>query len=73
METEPSWIPRIAIAIGFALMACGLAFAYRRPRDYGPGEIARRPDNATVTTIARNDLISISFFENGVRVAKAKF
>ena len=54
-------------------MACGLAFAYRRPRDYGPGEIARRPDNATVTTIARNDLISISFFENGVRVAKAKF
>ena len=55
METE-SWIPRIAIAIGFALMACGLAFAYRRPRDYGPGEIARRPDNATVTTIARNDL-----------------
>ena len=73
MEFDSSWVPRIALGVGAALVALGLVFGYRRPPDYGRGEIARGSDNPTVTTIARNDLIAIPFFENGVRVAKARF
>lgn len=73
MATDSDWVPQIALAIGAALVVLGAAFGYRRPRDYGSSEIARGADNPTVTTIARNDLIAISFFENGARVAKAKY
>ena len=73
METDSSWVPRTAIAIGAGLVAFGLVIGYRRPRDYGPGEIARGPGHPTVKTIARNDLIATSFFEDGARVAKAKY
>ncbi len=73
MELDWSWAPHIALGVGAALVAMGFVFTYRRPPEYGPGEIARGSDNPTVTAIARNDLIAMAFFENGVRVAKAKF
>ncbi len=62
-----------AIALGAALVVLGIVFGLRTPPEYGVGEIARGPDNPTVTTIARNDLIARRFFENGVAVAKARF
>jgi hypothetical protein len=56
-----------------ALVAFFIIFGLRTPPEYGAGEIARGPDNPTVTTIARNDLIARRFFENGVQVAKATY
>ncbi len=62
-----------ALASFPVLFALFIAFVLRTPPEYGVGEIARGPDNPTVTTIARNDLIARRFFENGVAVAKARF
>ncbi len=62
-----------AIALGAALVVLGIVFGLRTPPEYGAGEFARGPDNPTVTTIARNDLIARRFFENQALVAKARF
>jgi len=61
------------IASGVALVLLGIVYGLRTPPEYGPDEFARGPDNLTVTTIARNDLIARRFFENQALVAKAKF
>ena len=61
-----------AIAAGAALVVLLVVFALRTPPEYGAGEFARGPDNPTVTTIARHDLIAIRFFENQALVAKAR-
>ncbi len=74
MEIDPSWdsvIVNGASALGAALGALSIVFGLRTPPEYGPDEIARGPDNPTVTTIARHDLIAIRFFENQALVAKA--
>lgn len=60
------------IALGLLLVVLGAVFGLRTPPEYGPDEFARSPDNPTVTTIARNDLIAIRFFENQALVAKAR-
>jgi hypothetical protein len=64
-----------AIVVGVVLLLAGIfvLFAYRTPPEYGPDEMARVPGNPTATTIARDDMISIRFFENQALVAKAKF
>ena len=62
-----------AIASGVVLVVLGIFFLLRTPPEYGPDEFARGPDNPVVTTIARDDLIAISFFEKQALVAKAKY
>lgn len=61
------------IAAIAALVAFFIVFGLRLPPEYGAGEIARGPDNPTVTTIARNELIARRFFENDVQIAKATY
>ena len=76
MEIDASIVPVIiiaAIAAGVVLVVLGIVFMLRTPPEYGPDEFARGPDNPTVTTIVRDDLIARSFFENQALVAKAKF
>lgn len=75
MEIDASWDSVIfiaAIAAGAALVVFGFVFGRRTPPEYGAGAFARGPDNPTVTTIARHDLIAIRFFENQALVAKAR-
>jgi hypothetical protein len=76
MEIDASLDSVIFIAVivaGVALVVLSYVFMLRTPPEYGPDEFARGPDNPTVTTIARNDLIARRFFENQALVAKAKF
>ena len=61
------------IAAILTLLGLFIVVGLRTPPEYGAGEIARGPDNPTVTTIARNDLIARRFFENDVQVAKATY
>jgi hypothetical protein len=70
MEIGPVLIA--AVAAVAAILGIGFLLARRRPPAYGPDEIARGPDNPTVTTIARRGLVTTPFFENGQLVAKAK-
>jgi len=62
-----------AIALGLLLVVLGAVFGLRTPGEYGPDEFERDHGDPTVTTIARNDLIAIRFFENQGLVAKARF
>ena len=73
MDVVPFRVVQIALGVGVALVALGWAFGYRSPPEYCPSEIARGPENPTVTTIARHDLIARRFFENRAKVAKARF
>jgi len=76
MEIDASLDSVIFIAVIAAIAALvvfGFVFGRRTPPEYGAGAFARGPDNPTVTTIARNDLIARRFFENGVQVAKATY
>lgn len=76
MEIDASMVPVIIkalIAMGVVFVVLGIVFMLRTPPEYGPDEFARGPDNPTVTTIVRNELITRSFFENQVLVAKARF
>lgn len=62
-----------ALVVLAALVALFYVFGLRTPPKFGAGEIARGPDNPTVTTIARHDLVARRFFENGAQVAIARF
>ena len=76
MEIDPSSDSAMiiaAIASGAALVVLCIVFALRTPPEYGAGAFARGPDNPTVTTIARNDIVARRFFENQALVAKASF
>ena len=53
-----------AIAAGVTLVVLSHVLMLRTPPEYGHDEFARGPDNPTVTTIARDDLIARRFFEN---------
>ena len=73
MEFAASWVALLSLGIGAALVVFGQVFWYRRPSEFGAGEIDQNPDDPTRTTIARNDLVLTSFFENGLRIASAKY
>ena len=70
MEIDPALVAVIAAVA--AILGIGFLLARRPPPAYGPDEIARGPDNPTVTTIARRGLVTTPIFENGLLVAKAK-
>lgn len=66
-----------AVLVGGAVVAIvlflfSIALLLRAPPEYGPDEIARDPDDPTVTTIVRAALVTTPFFENGERVARAE-
>ena len=73
IDVSDSEIVIALIVLVAAIVVLCIVDALRTPPEYGADEIARGPDNPTVTTIVRNDLIARRFFENRALVAKASF